>query len=141
MNKPVKVNVNEISLENVSVDQKVTIKKEVLALNSIDNLFTLVIALVLTITFVGNIVDNRYYSILMIIISLLCITTIIYIRYSRTKKKKVLKELLKQTSIFDSNQPIKIINYHEKMHAVAMYVLLISLVFSLINSALDILIK
>ncbi|WP_457817835.1 hypothetical protein [Staphylococcus aureus] len=141
MNKSLKVNVNEISLENINDDKKVAIKKEVEALNSIDSLFILVIVLVLIMTIVRNVIDIIHYSMLMIVISLLCIITIIYIRYFRMKKKKVLKELLLQISIFNGKQPIKVINYHETAHAIAMYVLLISLVFSLINSTLDILIK
>ncbi|EJL7994102.1 hypothetical protein NM123_002489 [Staphylococcus pseudintermedius] len=141
MNKPIKVNINEISLEDISDEQKAAIKKEIEVLNGIDSLFHLVIALVLALTFVSNALANKHYSILMIIVSLICITTIIYIRYSRKKKKKKLKTLLQHASIFESKQLIKIINYHERAHAIAMYVLLISLVLSLVNSILDILFK
>lgn len=133
-----KVNVNEVELDSLDEQKRKVIEKEKKTLNSIDNLFTLVIALVLAITFVDKILPDYNFVILMILVSFLGIISIIYIRYARYKQKKKLQVLLKQTPLFNQKESIKIVNYHEKMHTLAMYVLLISLIFSLINSILDI---
>ncbi|HFO1886512.1 TPA: hypothetical protein ACHHNH_002793 [Staphylococcus aureus] len=141
MVKPFEVNINEIELDNINEKQRKEIEKETNNLNGIDNLFALVIALVLAITFINGLLSNDNFSYMMLLVSLLGIITIIYIRYARSKQKKKLKVLLEQTTLVDQKVPIKIVNYHEKAHTIAMYALLISLIFSLINSILDIMYK
>ncbi|HGO3175098.1 TPA: hypothetical protein ACK0X5_002463 [Staphylococcus aureus] len=141
MVKPFEVNINEIELDNINEKQRKEIEKETNNLNGIDNLFALVIALVLAITFINGLLSNDNFSYMMLLVSLLGIITIIYIRYARSKQKKKLKVLLEQTTLVNQKAPIKIVNYHEKAHTIAMYALLISLIFSLINSILDIMYK
>lgn len=139
--KPLKVNINEVLLDSINERQRKKVEKETRTLNGIDNLFMLVIALVLAITFIDKMIVNENIPYLMILVSLLGIITIIYIRYSRKKQKKKLEILLQQTPLFNDQESIKVVSYHEKSHTIAMYVLLISLVFSLLNSILDLTIK
>ncbi|MCG2076127.1 hypothetical protein K4P40_11155 [Staphylococcus epidermidis] len=141
MSKFLKVNVNEIELDRLSVEDRKYIEKEKDVLNSTDNLFTLVIILILSLTFISNMISVSQYAYVMALGYSISIITIIYIRYARKNQKKKLQDLIKRTSLFDNKDKIKVVNYHEKMHSVAMYVLLISSTFSLINSVIDIVMK
>lgn len=141
LSKFLKVNVNEIELDRLSVEDRKYIEKEKDVLNSTDNLFTLVIILILSLTFISNMISVSQYAYVMALGYSISIITIIYIRYARKNQKKKLQDLIKRTSLFDNKDKIKVVNYHEKMHSVAMYVLLISSTFSLINSVIDIVMK
>ncbi|RRJ55822.1 hypothetical protein EIM20_28615 [Pseudomonas aeruginosa] len=141
LSKFLKVNVNEIELDRLSVEDRKYIEKEKDVLNSTDNLFTLVIILILSLTFISNMIPVSQYAYVMALGYGISIITIIYIRYARKNQKKKLQDLIKRTSLFDNKDKIKVVNYHEKMHSVAMYVLLISSTFSLINSVIDIVMK
>ncbi|HDG9757012.1 TPA: hypothetical protein PBY39_002363 [Staphylococcus aureus] len=141
LSKFLKINVNEIELDRLSVEDRKYIEKERDVLNSTDNLFTLVIILILSLTFISNMINVSQYAYVMALGYGICIITIVYIRYARKNQKKKLQDLIKRTSLFDNKEKIKVVNYHEKMHSVAMYVLLISSTFSLINSVIDIVMK
>lgn len=141
MSKITKINVNEISIDSIREEYRKELEKEKDRLNSIDNLFTLVIVLVLALTFVSHMIASSQYSYFMAIGYSIGVISIIYIRYARAKQKAMLRHLIEIASLGNIQNPIKIVNYHEKAHTAAMYIMLISLTFSLINSILEIMMK
>ncbi|EZW50451.1 MULTISPECIES: hypothetical protein [Staphylococcus] len=141
MSKFTKINVNEIRLDSIREEYRKELEKEKDTLNSIDNLFTLVIVLVLALTFVSHIIASSQYSYFMAIGYGIGVISIVYIRYARTKHKAMLRHLIEIASLGNIQKPIKIVNYHEKAHTAAMYIMLISLTLSLINSILEIMMK
>ena len=67
MSKFTKINVNEIRLDSIREKYRKELEKEKDTLNSIDNLFTLVIVLVLALTFVSHMIASSQYSYFMAI--------------------------------------------------------------------------
>ena len=86
-------------------------------------------------------IASSQYSYFMAIGYGIGVISIIYIRYARAKQKAMLRHLIEIASLGNIQNPIKIVNYHEKAHTAAMYIMLISLTFSLINSILEIMMK
>ena len=62
LSKFLKINVNEIELDRLSVEDRKYIEKERDVLNSTDNLFTLVIILILSLTFISNMINVSQYA-------------------------------------------------------------------------------
>lgn len=88
LSKFLKVNVNEIELDRLSVEDRKYIEKEKDVLNSTDNLFTLVIILILSLTFISNMIPVSQYAYVMALGYGISIITIIYIRYARKNQKR-----------------------------------------------------
>lgn len=133
MSKKEKVNINRIETEGFDPKDKQEIEKGIERLNSIDGLFTLVMVLMLSVIFI-----NRYFNTdyVIIITSIVMIAAVIYIRIARKDSKKRIESVLNKQS---KDKKISVMNNDEKLHAIAMYFLLIAAFFALVNAVLNIL--